>query len=93
MTQNPLLSLRKHEAQQVTLIYAGTNGYLDDLPANQVRAYEKQLFEALESRYAGFVKLFDKTLVMTDEVKQELERILKDFKSVYVAPDAAPAKA
>ncbi|MCE9616672.1 MAG: F0F1 ATP synthase subunit alpha [Lentisphaerae bacterium] len=75
--------------KQVTIIYAGTHGYLDDLPASQVRAYEHQLHEALDSRYAGFVKMFEKTPAMTDEIKQEMERILKDFKSVYVPPTAA----
>ncbi|MCC6579062.1 MAG: F0F1 ATP synthase subunit alpha [Phycisphaeraceae bacterium] len=75
--------------KQVAIIYAGTHGYLDELPASQVRAYEHQFNEALDSRYAGFVKLFEKTPAMTDEVKQELERILKDFKSVYTPPTAA----
>ena len=74
--------------KQVTLIYAGTHGFLDDLPASQVHAYEQQLYEALDSRYAEYVKLFEKNMAMTDEVKAEIERILKEFKHVFVPPTA-----
>ena len=72
-------------AEQVAIIYAGTNGYLDELEVDQVREYERQLYAALDSRYENFVKLFDSTLEMTDEVKAELDRILEDFKGVFTA--------
>ena len=64
---------------QVTIIYAATHGFIDDLPVNQVRAYEQQLNEALESRYTAYVKVFARDLAMTDEVKAELEKALKDL--------------
>ncbi|MDA0577631.1 MAG: F0F1 ATP synthase subunit alpha [Verrucomicrobia bacterium] len=73
---------------QVTIIYAATHGFIDDLPVNQVRAYEQQLNEALESRYTAYVKVFARDLAMTDEVKAELEKALKDFKTVF-SPSAA----
>ena len=35
-------------AKQVAAIYAGTHGYLDDLPVSRSGAFEAQLYEALD---------------------------------------------
>jgi F-type H+-transporting ATPase subunit alpha len=37
--------------EQVVSIFAGTNGYLDDLPASEVRRFESELLEAFRSRF------------------------------------------
>ncbi|MCU1345157.1 MAG: atpA [Acidimicrobiia bacterium] len=42
-------------AEQVVSIFAGTNGYLDDLPATDVRAFEDYLLEQFRSRYASML--------------------------------------
>jgi F-type H+-transporting ATPase subunit alpha len=42
-------------AEQVVSIFAGTNGYLDDLPASDVRAFEDYLLEQFRSRYASML--------------------------------------
>jgi F-type H+-transporting ATPase subunit alpha len=69
---------------QVAIIFAGTGGYLDDLPVNQVRAFEKHLHEALDSKYADYVRLFQKTLAMNDEVKAALAKVLTEVKASFV---------
>jgi F-type H+-transporting ATPase subunit alpha len=38
-------------AEQVVSIFSGTNGFLDDLPVDQVRAFEDYLIEQFRSRY------------------------------------------
>jgi F-type H+-transporting ATPase subunit alpha len=68
-------------AKQVAIIYAGANGYLDDMPVAHVRSFEQRLFEALETRHVDFVRLFAEKKAMTDEVKSGLEKILKELKS------------
>ena len=69
--------------KQVTIIYAGTNGYLDDVPVNKVCLFEEKFYEALDTKYQDFVHLFNKTLVMTEEVKKALDNILKEFKESF----------
>lgn len=66
--------------KQVVIIYAGVNGYLDDIPVAEVKAYETKLYEALDSTYYDFIALFEKERALTDEVKSELDKLLKDFK-------------
>jgi F-type H+-transporting ATPase subunit alpha len=37
--------------EQVVAIYAGTNGYLDDIPVSDVKRFESELLEAFRTRY------------------------------------------
>ncbi|MBE7053349.1 MAG: F0F1 ATP synthase subunit alpha [Ruminococcaceae bacterium] len=40
---------------QVAIVYAVINGYLNDVPVNKVKEYEKNLFNLLENKYLGFL--------------------------------------
>ncbi len=71
--------------KQVVIIYAGVNGYLDDIPVNQVKAFEEQLGDALDSTYADFVKQFNLVKEMTSDIKEQLEKLLGDFKRSFKA--------
>ena len=66
-------------AKQVAVIYAGTQGYLDAIPVNRVRSFERELFEALDREPCEFLKLFARDKSMTPEVKSALEAVLKRF--------------
>ncbi len=72
-------------AKQVIVIFAGTNGYLDDVPVNKVRAFETQLLQALDGTYSGAVKLFLQHKQMNDEVKKAFTEALTDFKRTFKA--------
>ena len=72
-------------AKQVLVIFAGTNGYLDDVPVNKVRAFEAKLLEALDSTYSGTLKLFLQHKQMNDEVKKAFNETLTDFKRTFKA--------
>jgi len=71
--------------KQVAIIFAGSNGYLDDIPVNKVRDFEEYLSTQIDSQYASFVQLFNNTLVMTDELKAALKKLLEEVKSSFKA--------
>lgn len=71
--------------KQVAIIFAGTNGFLDDVPVNKIKAFEEHLGLQLDSKYADFVQLFNKNLAMTDEVKAALKNLLTDVKASFKA--------
>ena len=48
--------------KQVAIIFAGTNGFLDDIPVNRVRDFEEYLSTQIDSQYGDFVQLFNRTL-------------------------------
>ena len=72
--------------KQVVIIYAGTNGFLDDLPISQCRPFEDELYRTLDLKPGGGVlaKIRDKK-VLDDEIKAELNATLKEFKERFVA--------
>jgi F-type H+-transporting ATPase subunit alpha len=70
--------------KQIAIIYAGVNGYLDDIPVKRVRSFEEKFFEALDSYYTDVVKLLEKEKDLTPEVKNRLDQILKEFKPRFL---------
>jgi F-type H+/Na+-transporting ATPase subunit alpha len=73
--------------KQVTIIYAATNGYLDPIPVEQVKAYETELYKFLDSRKASTMTKLAQKKAIDDEVKAELNQALEEFGKIF-----APAK-
>ena len=69
--------------KQVAIIYAGVNGYLDDIPVDQVRDFESQFNDALDSTHSEFVKQFGLVKEMTDDIKEQLNKIIEEFKRSF----------
>jgi len=64
-------------AKQVAIIYAGTQGYLDNIPVAKLRVFEEELFDALDREPAEYMKRLAEARTMTPEVKAALEAVLK----------------
>ena len=75
--------------QQVAIIFAATNGYLDEVPVDQVRKYEDDLFRFLENRHPGVLSGIAEKKVMDDDAKKVLEDALKEFNKEFAAAPAA----
>src|SRR6188768_737882 len=58
--------------KQVIIIYAATNGYLDSIPVEQLRAYEVELFQFLDTRKAALVAALVDKKAIDDVIKPEL---------------------
>ncbi len=70
--------------KQVAIIFAGVNGYLDDVPAKKVIGFEEKFFEYLDAHGKEFVQLFTKEKAMTNDVKALLDKLIKEFKPRYL---------
>ncbi len=70
--------------KQVAIIYAGVNGYLDDLEVKKVRDFEEKLLIEIDGQ-PEFIRLFEKEKALTDAVKAELTKIIKAFKEKFKA--------
>ena len=70
-------------AKQIIIIFAGTNGYLDDIPVSSVGKFERELNEALDSRYAEVIKRIKKEKALNDELKAEIKAALEDFRRTF----------
>jgi F-type H+-transporting ATPase subunit alpha len=77
--------------KQVLLIWAATNGFADDVPVDQVGKFETELLRFVENSRPGLLQSLREKKAVTDEIKNDLEQTLKDFKDVWVEKSEAVA--
>lgn len=70
-------------SEQVAIMWAGANGYLDDVPVAKVMDFEKQFLSLLGNRHKKALAAIAKEKVLTPEVEKELESAVKDFKKSF----------
>ena len=70
--------------EQVVSIFAGTKGYIDDVPVADVGRFEEELLEFMRSRHAGLLQE-----IRTAGVPDSLDDIVQSFKDSFVAASAA----
>ncbi len=77
--------------KQVVVIYAATNGYLDPIPVEQVRAYEIDLYKFLDTRKAQLLSSLADKKQIDDAIKGELNGALKEFGETFAAANKTAA--
>jgi F-type H+-transporting ATPase subunit alpha len=70
--------------KQVAIIYAGTNGVLDDLPLDQIRAFEQELYRFLENAHPAILTTIKEKRTIDDDMKGKLNSAIQEFKSRFV---------
>ena len=70
---------------QVIIIYAGTNGFLDSIPVEKVKKFEKALLEHLKNYCNEIRENIVKNKSITDDNKVELENILNKFIKTFLS--------
>jgi len=68
---------------QVVGIFAGINGYLDDLPAEQVRPFEKRLQEFVRKEYPDIAHEISNKKVISPEIEQKLKTAIDKLKGEF----------
>jgi F-type H+-transporting ATPase subunit alpha len=76
-------------SKQILIIFAGTGGFLDDLPVNQVRDFEKELYEYVDATNAGLLRTIMEKKILDDGLKAQLTELIKQAKQQFVAERAA----
>lgn len=68
---------------QVSIIYALTNGFLDDVDVEKLKAWETDFHKFMNSSEKATLDLILEKKELTDEVVEKLEKSIKDFKETY----------
>jgi len=69
--------------KQIVAIYAGTNGYLDDLPVEAVRKFERELYAYLDKQRPDILKDIKEKKALNDDLKKRIDETLREFKSKF----------
>src|SRR5687767_6473205 len=71
--------------EQVMSIWAVTNGYLDDVPLDQVGHFERELLDSLRSRNSSIGDTIVSTGKLEEETESQLKSAVEDFKQSWTA--------
>jgi F-type H+-transporting ATPase subunit alpha len=69
--------------KQVAIIYAGTNGLLDDVEVTEVRPFEQSFFKFLDTSQGALLQKIREKKAIDDEIKAELEKVIKEAKERF----------
>jgi len=69
--------------KQVLIVYAGTNGFLDDIEIPRIRAFEAELYKFVENAHPGLLAKIREKKILDDALKGEIGTALKEFKERF----------
>ena len=72
-------------SKQILIIYAGTNGYLDDLEVEQIRSFEAELYKYVDSMNPQLLDSIMQKKNLDDALKADIKKTLDEFKQRFVS--------
>jgi F-type H+-transporting ATPase subunit alpha len=71
--------------QQILVIFAGTNGYVDEVPVESVKKFEQELLRFATSKYASLLGEIATKKQIDDEMKARVKAAIEEFKKSFSA--------
>jgi F-type H+-transporting ATPase subunit alpha len=69
--------------RQILIIYAGTNGFVDELPLNALKKYEQELNSFIESRHPDIFVDILKKRELDGDLRAKMNKALEEFKGIF----------
>jgi len=79
--------------KQVLIIFAGTNGFLDDLPVEQCRPFEAGLYKFVENAHPAILSTIREKKTIDDTLKAQINSAIQEYKTRFVQEKAQEQKA
>ncbi|MGC2403531.1 MAG: F0F1 ATP synthase subunit alpha [Acidobacteriaceae bacterium] len=71
--------------KQIIIIFAGTNGFLDDLKVKEIGAFEAGLYPYLDSAQSGLLKDIVSKKALDDDLRGRIKDALKEYKQDFLS--------
>jgi len=71
--------------KQILIIYAGTKGFLDDLPVEQCRKFEEGLYQFIDNAQSSLWEEIRTKKALDDALRGKVEAAIKEFKARFVS--------
>jgi F-type H+-transporting ATPase subunit alpha len=75
--------------KQILIIFAGTNAYLDDMPVEQCRKFEAELYRFVDNAQRPLMEEIKAKKSLDDELRAKTRAVIEEFKSRFVAETPA----
>jgi len=66
--------------KQVAVIYAGVNGYLDDISVEKIEEFENKFLEYLENMHNDLLKSIYESKELSEKDETKLKKVIEEFK-------------
>jgi len=70
-------------SQQVTILYAAINGFIDDIPTDKVIAFEKGFHQFMAAQHPAIGETIAKTKVLDDATEEKLKAAIAEYKKTF----------
>src|SRR3974377_1628615 len=80
-------------SKQILIIYAGTQGLLDDMEVDELRDFERGLYAYLDTANPGLLRAIEDKKILDDDLRADMTKTIKEYKDRFAAERAAAAKA
>jgi F-type H+/Na+-transporting ATPase subunit alpha len=78
--------------KQIAIIFAGTKGFLDDLPVEECRRFEAGLYEFIDASQRGLWEEIRTKKALDDSLTAKLTAVIKEFKAIFLQDQPAEKK-
>jgi len=68
----------------VIILYCGVNGYLMDIPVDQIREFEKGFLQFIDTSYSIILNKISEKKDLTDEIKELINKAVKEYKELFL---------
>ena len=69
--------------EQVAVVWAATNGYIDAIPEKDAKRYETEVVQFLKTKHSHVLKNIIEKKAISDEIKANLKTALDEFKAIF----------
>jgi len=69
--------------KQICILFAGTRGFLDEMPLEVLGQYEKELYEFIESKHPEIYKEIKEKKEISPELEEKMNQALKEFNEQF----------
>ncbi|HTK94219.1 MAG TPA: hypothetical protein VL382_01160, partial [Terriglobales bacterium] len=80
-------------SKQILIIFAGTNGYLDDLAVEDVKAFEAGLYKYVDAMNPKLLGAIMEKKTLDDALKADMKKLLDDYKQRFLSEKQAAVAA
>uniref|UniRef100_A0A7V4JR00 ATP synthase subunit alpha n=1 Tax=Thermodesulfobacterium geofontis TaxID=1295609 RepID=A0A7V4JR00_9BACT len=69
--------------KQVCILFAGTRGFLDEMPLEVLAQYERELYEFIESKYPEIYKEIREKKEISPELEEKMKQVFREFNEEF----------
>ncbi len=71
--------------KQIMILFAGTTGLLDEIPLEEIKRFEKELFRFVDNNYPRIAQVIKESADLGDDIESELRSAIEEFKKTFLA--------